>query len=77
MRFGKLISVFTVWTDGRWYPHFGASKSSQLREDVVGSFRAKLNTIPRITITENVKFPMFKIEALAEESILVGSKKLF
>jgi len=70
LRYGILLSIFTVQSDGLWYPHFGAWRSTGVDESAIKSFREKLNEIPGINIPEDAKFPYMPIKALAEEKNL-------
>ncbi len=70
LRFGILVSIFTVQSDGWIWLNFGQMKGTNVKEVILESFRAKLNEIPGINIREEVvsigKFPGITTMVLTE-----------
>ena len=65
-----LVSIFTVYSNGSIQLSFGEMKGKEVKEEVLQSFRAKLNKIPGINVPEEAisigKFPSITAEVLAE-----------
>lgn len=69
-RYGILTSIFTVYSDGSIQLDFGEMKGKEVKEEILQSFRAKLNEIAGINIPEEAvsvgKFPSMTAEILTE-----------
>jgi hypothetical protein len=65
---GTPSSIFVVQSDGRMYFGFGTMKNKGINEEILQSFRTKLNEIQGINISKeaasSTKYPYIKIELL-------------
>jgi len=73
-RQGIPVSVFTFMSNGSGWVCFGELVGKGVKEEVLQAFRAKLNEIPGINISEDVirlgKFPSIKVETLTKTNNL-------
>jgi len=66
-RYGKKVSIFTVYSSGYIQFSFGDMKDKGLEEETLESFRAKLNEIPEVRLSKEVvsergKYPYMKAD---------------
>jgi len=75
LKLGAIISIFSVYSDGWIYLNFGYMKDREVKEELLESFKGRLNEIPNVSITKDVvtsgrKFPTIKVETLTEPASL-------
>lgn len=70
LRYGILVSIFTVYSNSSIALNFGEMKGKEVKEGILKLFRAKLNEIPGINIPEEAisigKFPSITAEVLTK-----------
>jgi len=70
LRHGTLVSIYTVYSDGSIQFNFGEMKGKEVKEEILESFRAKLNEIPNVMVPEEAislgKFPYIMARVLTE-----------